>query len=120
MLDLAQRVGFDREQLGFELFGAASSPESNATKYRKDVESYTKAFVVSGGSDAAFMTGIGDLARKRGITDWESDDDTWLGIGRGLGGTKIDKVQLDVYEKNWTGGDAAKIRRIQKGFDQVR
>jgi hypothetical protein len=99
---------------------SSSSPESNETKYRKDVESYTKAFVVSGGSDSTFMAGIGDLAQKRGITDWEANDNTWLGIGRGLGGTKIDKVQLDVYERNWTGGDAAKIKLIQKGFDQVR
>jgi len=99
---------------------SSSSPESNGSKYRKDVESYTQAFVVSGGSDGAFMNGIGELAKKRGITDWESDDNTWLGIGRGLGGTEIDKVQLGVYQNNWTGGDAAKIQLIQKGFDEVR
>ena len=99
---------------------SSSSPESSASKYRKDVESYTQAFVVSGGSDSAFLSGIGELAGKRGITDWEADDDTWIGIGRGLGKTKIDSVQLGVYQKNWTGGDPAKMKLIQKGFDQVR
>jgi hypothetical protein len=98
----------------------SSSPESDESKYQKDVESYTQAFVASGGSDALFLSGIGDLARKRGITDWESNESTWVGIGRGLGRTKIDKVQLGVYEKNWAGGDAKKIQWIQKGFDQVR
>ena len=99
---------------------SSSSPESNASKYRKDVESYTQAFVVSGGSEGAFMSGIADLAKKRGITDWEANDNTWRGIGRGLGRTKIDSVQLGVYETNWAGGDPEKVKLIRKGFDEVR
>jgi hypothetical protein len=99
---------------------SSSSPESDESKYQKDVESYTQAFVTSGGSDTAFMGGVSDLASKRGITDWESDEHTWIGIGRGLGRTKIDDVQLGVYQKNWTGGDPAKIKLIQQGFDEVR
>ena len=99
---------------------SSSSPESDATKYRKDVESYTQAFVVSGGSGSAFMSGIGEIAGKRGITNWEADDDTWIGIGRGLGRTKIDDVQFGVYQKSWTGGDAEKMKLMQTGFDEVR
>ena len=99
---------------------SSSSPESSGSKYQKDVESYTQAFVTSGGSDASFMAGTGDLAKKRGITNWEADERTWIGIGRGLGRTKIDKVQLGVYENSWGGRDLEKIELIQKGFDQVR
>jgi len=99
---------------------SSSSPESNASKYRQDVASYTQAYVVSGGSEGAFLNGIGDLARKRGITDWEADENTWRGIGRGLGRTKIDSVQLGVYETNWAGGDPEKVMLIRKGFGEVR
>jgi len=99
---------------------SSSSPESNASKYRQDVASYTQAWVVSGGSENAYFGGIADLAQKRGITDWESDDDTWRGIGRGLGRAKIDKVQLGVYEKNWAGGDPERVNLMRKGFDEVR
>jgi hypothetical protein len=99
---------------------SSSSPESNESKYRHDVESYTQAYVVSGGSQTAFQSGLSDLARKRGITDWESDDNTWRGIGRGLGRTKIDNVQLAVYEKNWAGDDPQKVELIRKGFGEVR
>jgi hypothetical protein len=99
---------------------SSSSPGSDETNYRKDVESYTQAFVQSGGSPSSFMTGIGDIAHKRGITNWEADENTWLGIGRGLGRTKIDEVQLGVYQTNWSGGDANKVKLIQKGWDQVR
>ena len=98
----------------------SSSPESDSSKYRKDVESYTQAFVTSGGGQGAFLAGIAPLAQKRGITNWEADENTWTGIGRGLGQTKVDKVQLAVYESSWSGGDANKSKLIQKGFEQVR
>ena len=97
----------------------SSSPNS-ATAYRNDVSDYTEAYVVSGGSDGAFLNGIGGLAEKRGITDWESDENTWIGIGRGLGRTQITTVQLGVYKENWGGGDPQRMQQIQKGFDAAR
>jgi hypothetical protein len=99
---------------------SSSSPASSESNYRKDVESYTQAFVISGGSESAFFPGISDLAKKRGITDWEANEGTWRGIGRGLGRTKIDSVQLGVYETSWTSGDSGRIKLIRKGFDEVR
>jgi hypothetical protein len=97
----------------------SSSPNSGAA-YRNDVADYTEAYVVSGGSDGAFLNGIGGLAEKRGITDWESDENTWTGIGRGLGRTAITAVQLGVYKENWGGGDPQKMQQIQQGFDAAR
>jgi len=99
---------------------SSSSPASTGSKYREDVASYTQAQVNSGGGGAGFLSGIGDLARKRGITDWESDHDTWRGIGRGLGRAKVDSVQLGVYQQNWAGGDPEKVKLIRKGYDEVR
>jgi hypothetical protein len=98
---------------------SSSSPNSGAA-YRNDVSDYTEAYVVSGGSDGAFLNGIGDLAEKRGVTDWESNENTWIGIGRGLGKTQITTIQLDVYKENWGGGDPQKMEQIQKGFDSER
>jgi hypothetical protein len=98
----------------------SSSPESNASKYRQDVSSYTQAYVVSGGAEGTFLNGVSDLAQKRGISNWEADDNTWRGIGRGLGKTKVDQVQLAVYEQNWAGNDPHKVGLIRKGFGEVR
>jgi hypothetical protein len=84
------------------------------------VASYTQAYVVSGGSQHMFFSGVAGLGQKRGISDWESDDDTLRGIGKGLGSTKIDPVQLAVYEKNWGNDDPAKVSLIRKGFGEVR
>ena len=97
----------------------SSSPNSEAA-YRNEVSDYTEAYVVSGGSGGAFLNGIGGLAEERGITDWESDENTWIGIGRGLGRTQITAVQLGVYKENWGGRDPQKLQQIQKGFDAAR
>lgn len=95
---------------------SSSSPESNASKYRNDVTTYTAGYVVSNGSAGAFLNGIGDLARKRGITNWESNRNTWRGIGQGLGRARVEMVQLSVYEKSWAGDDPDKVKLIRKGY----
>ena len=99
---------------------ASSSPESKESKYRQDVTSYTQAYVVSGGAEGTFLNGVADLAEKRGISNWEADENTWRGIGRGLGKTKIDQVQLAAYEQNWAGDDPHKVGLIRKGFSEER
>jgi hypothetical protein len=99
---------------------SSSSPGSNESAYREDVSDYVLAYVTSGGSESGLMSGIGDLAAKRAISDWESEPYTWEGIGRGLGRTRISEVELDVYKKNWSGGDPVRMAGIQKGFEDAR
>lgn len=99
----------------------SSSPaRAEARRYEQDVADYTEAYVVSGGGDGAFLRGVGELAAKSGVSDWESDDNTWEGIGRGLARVEVSDVQLEVYKSNWTGGNADKMKRIQSGYDAER
>ena len=75
----------------------SSSPEAQqASRYEHDVADYTEAYVISGGSDGGFLRGVGDIAEKRGVSDWESHERTWEGIGRGLARVDVSQVQLDV------------------------
>jgi hypothetical protein len=99
----------------------SSSPDrARARKYKDDVADYTQAFVVSGGSAAAFMDGIGAIAEKRGVSDWESDAATWEGIGAGLARANVTKEQLEVYKQNWSGGNTEAMKGIQRGYDSAR
>ena len=98
----------------------SSSPNQEAARYEQDVSDYTEAYVISGGSDGAFLRGVGDIAEKRGISDWESHGRTWEGIGRGLARVNVSTVQLDVYKTNWAGGDPDKVAGIEKGFGTGR
>jgi len=99
---------------------SSSSPGSNESAYRDDVSDYVLAYVTSGGTEWGLLGGIGDLAAKRAISDWEAEPYTWEGIGHGLGRTRVSEVELDVYKKNWSGGDPVRMIAIQKGFEEAR
>lgn len=100
--------------------GSSSPDQQSARRYEQDVADYTETYVVSGGGDGGFLRGIGDIAQKRGVSDWESDAVTWEGIGRGLARVNPSNTQLEVYKANWTGGDAAKLQSLEKGYASER
>ena len=96
---------------------ASSSPESKETQYRNDVRDFTAAYVKSGGRIDDFKRRLGELARERGITDWETNLVTYEGIGRGLGKAKVSQVELETYTSNLAGMDPARAKAIKEGFD---
>jgi hypothetical protein len=99
----------------------SSSGGSDSARFQKDVEQYTEAFVQAGGQrDDSFFTGLGDLARKRGISDWESEPGTWEAIGRGLGHAHVNDAQRTAYETAWAAGDPMRENAIAQGYAAAR
>ena len=96
---------------------SASSPSAEA--YENDVADYTYAHVISAGQPDAFMKGLGTVAERHGVTNWEADNSTYIGIGKGLGKAKFTQTQVEVFAKNITGGDAKKIKLVQQGYDSA-
>lgn len=95
----------------------SSSPESAETQYKSDVREYTAAYMKTGGQFDAFRRGIGDIARKHNITNWEESTVTYEGIGEGLGEAGASQVQLKAYMDGLAGQDEAKRTAMQKGYD---
>ncbi|MDD5114547.1 MAG: putative lipoprotein [Methylobacter sp.] len=99
---------------------SSSSFSGGSTKYESDVEDYTYAYLksTSGTTDYAdFQNGLSDIAKKRGISDWESDDHTYKGIGKALKKAGIEGVGYDTYKKNFANSDTTKMEQIQHGYD---
>ena len=48
------------------------------------MRNYTSAYVKSGGDFDSFNRGLADIAAKHGVSNWESDTNTFIGIGQGL------------------------------------
>jgi hypothetical protein len=95
----------------------SSSPE-NSARFHEDVEQYTAAYVRAGGRDeSAFRAGLGDLARKRGVSDWESEPGTWEAIGRGLARATPTEEERRAYQQAWAGDDAARERALDRGYE---
>ena len=97
---------------------SSSSPQSRDAAYRDDVRDYTYAYVISGGDPAAFQAKLATIAEKHGITNWEANKNTYVGIGQGLAKAKVKPDQLEAFKQNLSHGDATKAQAIQRGFDQ--
>ena len=99
---------------------ASSSPASKESLYRDDVRDYTAAYVKSGGQIADFNLKVGELAKARGITNWEENMATYEGIGQGLAKAGVTGVAYDTYVTNLAAGDPNKAAAIRKGYESAK
>jgi len=95
----------------------SSSPSEKQTAYRDDVRDYTSRYVRSSADAHAFFSGLGRLAEGHGVTGWEADRATWVGIGEGLAKAKVSGAQLDALKRSLTGDDPARTATLQEGFE---
>ena len=96
-----------------------SSPGGKSS-YREDVRTYTAANVKSQGAVVAFEKQLGELARRNGVTNWEDDEITYVGIGEGLREASADPVQVSRYATHFSRSDPRKMAAIQRGFEMRR
>jgi hypothetical protein len=96
-------------------------PESTEDKasYQKDVSQLTVTYIKSGGDISAFRTGISNLAKARGITDWEADSATTQAIGVGAGKAGLQEVAFDDFSKHLVGDDLTKLNDLRIGYQQT-
>jgi len=98
---------------------SGSSGGGDDQAYRDDVRDYTHAYVLSGGEFSAFQRGLGDIARRHGITNWEVRRATYRGIGAGLGKAGASQTQLDEFKANLAASSPEKLQDMQDGYESV-
>jgi hypothetical protein len=100
--------------------GSSSSGSSSKEResYRNEVRDYTSAYVKSGGQYENFTRGLDSIAARHNVTNWEADQDTYVGIGAGLRAANVTEEQFTVWQTNLAGSDATKAASMQKGFNQ--
>jgi len=98
----------------------SSSSDSSRTdqeKFEDSVADYTAEFVVgSSGSLDTFRAHVGELADKYGISNWEADRHSYLGIGRGLKKADLGKPQISAFTESLSGKDPMKQQAIEDGL----
>ena len=69
---------------------SVSSPSDSSSEkhediiYKGKIRDYSYGYAKAGGDPQAFARGIGALAQRRGIHDWEQDESTCRAIGEGF------------------------------------
>lgn len=100
---------------------SGSSSGEKDVAFQHDVQQYTAAFVKAGGRDGdGFYAGLGDLARQRGLSDWEAVPGTWESIGRGLGAAAVTDAERHAYVQAWAAGDTERRHAIERGYEASR
>jgi hypothetical protein len=62
----------------------SSSENQEDAMYKSKIRDYSYGYAKGGGDPQAFARGIGALAQRRGIHDWERDESTCRAIGEGF------------------------------------
>ena len=100
----------------------SSSPGDAA--YFDDVRSATEAYAKSGGPFDAYQKQLGDLAKQRGVTNWEENLGTYAAIGEGLGQAKATQGLVDTFKERLappsSPSSADKQTAIKKGYDSKK
>jgi hypothetical protein len=96
---------------------SSSRSSSGPSAYTRDVKTYTTEWVLSGGDVEAFRRGLGEIAKRRGITDWENDQQTYDGIGRGLKKSGVSGTRLNQLKAQLAGPNPQAGSWIQQGYD---
>lgn len=102
------------------IVSSPSSISEKSKKYQNEVADYTMAYVKSsqpGADYTSFLKGISEIAEKEGITNWDQDSATYMGIGKGLKKANIEGIAYETYKKNFAGGDSKKMQDIQNGYE---
>jgi len=104
------------------IISSPSSISGKSKKYQNEVADYTTAYVKSsqpGADYTSFLKGLSDIAAKEGVTNWDQDPLTYLGIGIGLKKANVEGVAYETYKKNFAGGDSKKMENIQSGYESA-
>lgn len=97
--------------------GSSDSSETS-TRYQNEVTDYTVAYVKSGSTDkSTFQIGLSKVASQQSIINWEQNQDTYIGIGRGLKKANLVTASYEVLKKDFANTSQQKMQHIQKGFD---
>ena len=96
--------------------GSSTSSSGGGSAYRQDVSDYTIAFAQQGGDLDALRQGVGRLAERRGITNWEADPLTCASIGLGLQRAHFDRAAAELFAADLFGPNRESRQALLAGY----
>jgi len=95
--------------------GSPATPKSSVA-YLRDVRAWTLEFERSPGSQEDFLRGIGRIAERHGLTDWEADPNTLVAIGQGLKDAGWSDAQMQELRGSLVGAAPGAVERVFAGY----
>ena len=105
----------------FSKSSSSSSPsDEEESAYAHDVRNVTARYARADGGARTIRRQISAVAERHGITDWEHDDATFLGIGRGLAAAGVNEAELAEIGLELSDADPERMASIRTGYDSSR
>jgi hypothetical protein len=96
---------------------SGTSPEAVARRYHADVCTYTAtAARASRGDPETFLRGLGEVAMRYRLTDWDKLQSTYMGIGCGIVRAELSRSEAYALVSNLAGGSAERREAIGWGI----
>ena len=105
---------------------SSSSPKDSTPSeqaYREDVRDYTATAARSGRTVADFESGLAAVAERHGVTNWEADGATYVGIGEGLARAGVDRSGVDRWSTELSRDESTSQpigKLIREGYHENR
>ena len=95
---------------------SSSGSSSGPSAYIRDVREATRQWLLSGGEIETLRLEISRIASKRGVSDWEHDQQTYLGIGRGLKRAGVTGERYERLKSQLAGPAPDSAKWIDAGY----
>jgi hypothetical protein len=96
---------------------SGTSPEATARRYHADVCTYTAtAARASRGDRETFLRGLGEVAMRYRLTDWDTLRSTYMGIGCGIVRAELSRSEAYAFASNLAGASAERREAIGWGI----
>lgn len=97
---------------------SSTSSSEEDKKYENQIMNYTLAYLTTAEYDRlAFLKGISEIATENGITSWEDNQATLIGIGRGLKKSGMTGSVYETYKQSIANSNELRMLSIDKGYD---
>jgi hypothetical protein len=100
------------------LRSSGSSSEREDRAYMREIRDFSFGYARSGGDAQAFARGVGSLAQRHGITDWESDRDTCRAIGQGFRAAGLDRPAARRFVESLVPANSVSAQWMREGYEK--
>jgi len=92
-------------------------PETGPHLYQSDLANTVTLAIKRGTSDEELLEQLGVVAQRHGLSDWETREKTYVGIGAGLRKAGVPESRAQEIAEFVSDGDPARRALVMKEFE---
>ncbi|TGK10251.1 putative lipoprotein [Leptospira fletcheri] len=117
--DSVQSLSKSVVSISASIFSSSSSDKDERKSYRKDVETLTAIHLNRGLVSEEFESDLASIARKNGVNNWKSLEDTYVSIGKGMRKAGVDTGRFNIFADEFALTRPKVANALRKGYASI-